>query len=39
MVRDVLAGATAEEVEFMYGPALVVAAECLRPLFTTGVVE
>lgn len=34
MVRDVLAGASAAEIEMIYGPALVVAAECLRPLFT-----
>jgi len=33
MIRDILAGATAAEIESMYGPALVVAAECLRPLF------
>lgn len=33
MVRDILAGATCDEIEAIWGPPLVVAAECLRPLF------
>jgi DNA polymerase len=33
MVRDILAGATVDEIETMYGPVLIVAAECLRPTF------
>lgn len=32
-VRDVLAGATPDEIEFIHGPPLVVASELLRPAF------
>lgn len=32
-VRDVLQGATAAEIRLLYGPALVVVTEALRPLF------
>jgi DNA polymerase len=33
-LRDILDGATPAEIEDLHGPALVVAAEALRPLFT-----
>ena len=32
-IRDLLAGATLAEIEDIYGPALVLAAELLRPIF------